>query len=110
MTYFNPPKTLHQAIEEILSNLTLKEKVFMTKLGKRDLHLIRSHLFPYIRDELGMGRGNHALIESCRSAAGKESLTADQACDVLIEALWKSLRKTHALRLVKTDRPKKQSL
>jgi hypothetical protein len=103
MNDFNPPKTLDKAVESVTRALSLKERVFIAGLERKDLGLVRVTLGALIRDECGFAVGNTALIQSCREWIGSPSLTADQAFWVVVEALWKRLRDTHSLRLVEGD-------
>ena len=103
MVFFAHPQTVDQAIEKVLADLPLKDRVYFANLKRKDLHLIRLTLGAYIRDELGFATGNLNLIESCRQVSGREDLTADEAFKVFIEELWKRLRKTHTMRVVGSD-------
>jgi len=95
------PKTVDEAIERLNAELPLKDRVFVANLKRKDFHLIHLTLGSFIRDALGFSTGNRALIESCRIAAGKPNLTADEAFAVLVEEFWKALRTSHAIRLLK---------
>jgi hypothetical protein len=103
MIDFDYPKTVVEAIERIISKLPLKDRAFIATLPGEDLHLVRLTLGAFIRDELGFATGNKALIESCRALKGDHRLTADQAVLVFVEELWKVLRRTHSMRLLKSD-------
>ena len=55
----------------------------------------------YIRNEFGLWADNKDLIASCRTIAQTEKIHEDTASTIIIEELWKSLRETHKLRVVK---------
>jgi len=101
MIDFGFPKTVDEAIERVKKELPLKDSVFIANLKRKDFHLIHLALGSYLREAFGFSVGNRALIESCRLAAGKANLTADEAFAVFVEELWKALRKSHAFRLLK---------
>ena len=101
MLYSNLPETVEEAVEKLISELPLKDRVFIAKLDRKDLHIINLTLGAHIRDAFGFSIGNKKLIQSCRRFSGREDLTADQAFHVFIEALWKRLHQTHAMRIVR---------
>ena len=54
----------------------------------------------YIKESFGLLTGNHALIKSCMQAANTDQMIPDEACTVIIRALWDKLQLTHKLRIV----------
>ena len=103
MIYSKLPETVEEAFDQLVSELPLKDRVFIANLDKKDLHVIRLTLGAHIRDAMGFSTGNKKLIQSCRLVSGRENLTADQAFLFFVEALWRKLRKTHIMRVVKAD-------
>jgi hypothetical protein len=100
MVDWNYPKTVDQAVERLLSDLSLKDRVYISNLSREDLYLIHISLRSHIGQELGLWSGNSELIESCRIISGSSQLGADQCPTVILEALWRRLRETHTLRAV----------
>ena len=100
MVDWNYPKTVDQAVERLVSDLPLKDRVYIANLAKEDLYLIHISLRSHIGQELGLWGGNRDLIESCRGVSGSSQLRADDCPAVILEALWRKLRKTHILRAV----------
>ena len=100
MNYLDYPKTVDEAVKRLIKALRLKDRAYIANLEKKDIHLVSITLGSFIRDECGIGVGNRALIESCRTLSGNDELKAYQAFIFLIEALWKELRDTHSLRRV----------
>jgi len=49
----------------------------------------------------GLWSTNKALMESCRITSGQEDLSRDEAAALIIRELWKNLRASHTLRVVK---------
>ena len=104
MVDWNYPKTVDQAVERLIKDLSLKDRVYIANLAQEDLYLIHLSLRSHIGQELGLWMGNKDLIESCRMASGSSELRADQCPEVILEALWRKLRETHALRVVANKR------
>ncbi|KPK25013.1 MAG: hypothetical protein AMJ70_00210 [Dehalococcoidia bacterium SG8_51_3] len=100
MVDWNYPRTVDQAVERLISDLSLKDRVYVANLAREDLYLIHISLRSHIGQELGLWSGNKDLIESCRVMSGSPELRADQCPAVILEALWKKLRETHTLREV----------
>jgi hypothetical protein len=55
----------------------------------------------YFKDALDLLSGNKDLLASCRSISKEHVYNEDDAIFVIMEALWKKLRQTHKLRVVK---------
>jgi hypothetical protein len=100
MIEWNYPKTVEEAVRRLMAQLPLKDKVYIAGLDRKDLYLLHISLESSIMQEFGLWTGNKELIESCRVVSGRDDLSADQGSGVIIEALWRELQKTHALRLV----------
>ncbi len=100
MVDWNYPKTVNQAVERLISDLSLKDRVYIANLTQEDLYLIHISLRSHIGQELGLWSGNKDLIESCRTMSGSTELRADQCPAVILEALWRRLQDTHMLRPV----------
>jgi hypothetical protein len=69
-------------------------------MSEKDLLNLYPTLGFYIRNRFLYPR-NNKLLESCREVAGDKYLHWDQAASVVIKELWKKLRETHKLRVVK---------
>jgi len=95
------PNTIAEAVDDLISLLPLKVKTEIARMEENDLiELHLSSLGIFIRSELGLWSGNKALMESCQEASGITDLHEDDASAVIIESLWKELRKTHLIRAV----------
>jgi len=101
MVDWNYPKTVDQAVERLISDLSLNDRVYIANLGREDLYLIQLSLRSHLGQELGLWSGNKDLIESCRIMSGSSGLRADYCPEIILEALWRKLRETHAMRVVK---------
>ncbi len=95
------PQTVDQAVDKYLTKLSLREKTMIVNIPEEKL-LDLYHSFEGSRKgEFKLWLANDALLDSCRSAAGKQHLTEQNAALVIIKALWKQLQKTNVLRIVK---------
>jgi Circularly permutated YpsA SLOG family/Domain of unknown function (DUF6794) len=94
------PATVDEAVKELLSKLTLKDKTLIAKMGEDELTGLHPTLGAYIRERFGLWSGNKPLIESCLLESGEE-ISEDQASAVITRELWRRLKGTHKIRLVK---------
>lgn len=106
MVKFDYPETIEQAVEKLTNHLSLSDRVFFAGRGEKDLPLVHSLLAPIVRDELGLPSENRPLIEACRQRAGNPHLPPEEAFSFLILLFWETLRKTHALRIVRAGTEK----
>ncbi len=103
MVKFDYPETVEQAVERLTAYFPLSDRVFISNLGEKDLPTAHSILAPIMRDELGVLSGNRALINACRQRTGDPDLSPEETLSFLIRLFWETLRKTHALRVVRSD-------
>jgi hypothetical protein len=106
MVQFDYPQTIEQAVERLVNHLSLSDRVFVANLGEDDLSMVHSLLAPIVRDELGVLSGNRTLIDACRLKTGNPNLSPEGAFSFLIQLFWKTLRKTHTLRIVRPETTK----
>ena len=97
----NPPETVDEAVERLISELPLKEKAQIAKMEPWELSALHVTLGPHIREKFGFWTGNEKLMESCRALSGKENFDSAIASAMIIDAMWARLRRTHAIRAVK---------
>jgi len=95
------PKTVDEAVDQIISDMTLEERVRMAYFDKEELRVINYSLSIFIRNQLFMRDINRELFESCRTVSGNKNLNESTAALVIIERLWEKLRKTYRLRVIK---------
>ena len=96
-----PPKTVDQAVERLINELSLKDKTTLSNLAEDELINLHINLGEYIRNEFGLWSGNDDLMSSCCTIAKMDKIHEDTASTIIIEELWNSLRETHKLRVVK---------
>ena len=70
-------------------------------MGAQNVSDLDFSLKNFLRDRFRLGAGNRSLLTSCRKLSGNENIDKDEASYVIAEALWKKLRETHRLRIVK---------
>jgi len=95
------PDSVAGAVDRLISDLALKERIAIARMGENDLVALRLSLGEYIRGTFGLWSGNEPLLRACRAASGKRELPAEDASALIITALWKRLRETHLMRAVK---------
>jgi hypothetical protein len=95
------PSTVEEAVYDLISMLPLTDKVAVARLKEEQLMTLQLSFGTYIRNKYGLWSTNKALLESCRSAAGEEEMYPEDASALIVKEMWKKLRETHALRLVK---------
>ena len=100
------PKTVDEALDTLLSKLSLQEKKRIAELEAVELPVLRPNMGRYIRDKFGLSTDNKKLMESCRFLAKKYGiqppLDEDEASVIIIRELWKMLRQTHSIRVANT--------
>ena len=94
------PVTVGEAVNCLISRLSLKDKSRIAQMSEGDLPDLHFTLGLNIRN-LFLYPGNGKLLESCREIAGDKFLHWDQAASIIVGELWKMLRETHKLRVVK---------
>jgi hypothetical protein len=95
------PKTVEEAVDRLIDELSLKDRTTLSNLSEDELINLHISLGEYIRNEFGLWAGNKDLMASCCTIAQTEKIHEDTASTIIIEELWKSLRETHKLRVVK---------
>jgi len=85
------PRTLEQAVTQIVTEMKERDRARITNENSRDL-IRHHHLWgTNIRNDLGLWNGNIALLKSCGYGHG------DHASMVIIKAVWKRLREMNGL-------------
>jgi len=95
------PKTVDEAVDLIISELTLKDKARISRMRQEEARALPISLGDYIWVAFGLRDGNDELMESCRLASGTDHLPKESAIDLITEAVWEKLRQTHNLRVLK---------
>jgi len=96
------PKTVDEAVDKLIADLPLKDKTTIANMPEKDLMALQFTLGSYIGSEFGVWTGNAELLYSCKRASGDTHIDPDHAPTVIIEKLWKRLRGSHRLRVVRS--------
>jgi len=93
------PKAVEEAVDQIIAEMSLEEKAAVARFSEKELAALKDALMVYIRERLVDSGINEALKEACIKKAGGD-LSEMEAPTVIMDELWKTLKKTHALKLV----------
>jgi hypothetical protein len=95
------PQTVAEAVARLKSDLTLKDRTLMANMQPNELDRLIDNLGEYIKQTYGLYTGNERLMQSCAQTANLKNPLPDEACHVILRALWRDLKDTHKLRIVK---------
>jgi len=95
------PRTVHDAIERLASKLTLRDKVTIANMAETEIGTLNPNLGEYIRNEFELWHDNIDLLASCCFLVKRNDVHVDEASSIIIRELWKRLRETYKLRIVK---------
>jgi hypothetical protein len=96
------PHSVDAAIRRLAETLQLKDRARIANMQPEELDHLRTGLGDYIKQKFGLYSGNTALLRSCAELGRLSRPLPDEACAVILRALWKELRATHKLRVVKS--------
>jgi len=96
-----PPKTVDEAVDQLLSDLDLKDKIKIANMNLDDLINLHANLHIYLKNAFGLWSGNTELLADCRSISKEPIYNEDDATVVVLGVLWQKLQETHTLRVVK---------
>lgn len=96
------PQNVGAAVERLKEVLPLKDRAVLANMQPNELDHLKSGLGDYIKQNFGLYTGNKDLLESCAQWGKVNQPLADEACAVILRALWKDLKATHRLRIVKS--------
>jgi len=93
--------SLDKALNMLLASMSLKERCHIANMEKSELNYLNKTLGEYIRKTFGAKSGHEALLEECKAIAGMNEMTDCDMVNIIIYELWKRLRETHVLRVIK---------
>jgi hypothetical protein len=96
-----PPKTVDEAVNRLISDLNLKDKVLIANMDLDELTNLHLSLHTYFKNAFGLWSGNTELMESCRSISKNPVNNEVDATAVITGVFWKKLNKEYKLRVVK---------
>lgn len=95
------PKTVEEAVGELIKELPLKTRTEIARMDEKELGSLPLSLVQYMREKLSSWLDSDPLVESCRSFSGDDDMHPDDAPLVILRALWTTLRKRYGIRIVK---------
>jgi len=95
------PHTIEEAVETIMTQLTLKDKTAIANLKESESSSLLLSLGIDIGRKFGLRSFNKRLLDSCRLFSGDKDIREGDASALIARELWKRLRETHGLRAVK---------
>jgi len=95
------PATVTEAVQQLKATLPLKDRTTMANMQANELNHLESGLGEYIKQKFGLYLDNTKLIQSCAEAGKLDHPLPDEACAVILRALWYDLKSTHKLRVIK---------
>lgn len=94
-------QTVAAVVEDLTLRLPLKDRAVMANMQIDELPTLNPTLGMHIQNAYGLLSGNVELINSCRFISGNRSFSIKDAAAIIILELWKSLKQSHKLRIVK---------
>jgi len=95
------PRSVEEAVQQLKEVLPLKDRTTMANMQVDELDHLQTGLGEYIKQKFGLYLNNEALIVSCAKQSNLDQPLPDEACAVILKALWQDLRSTHKLRIIK---------
>ena len=97
-----PPQTIRAAVNRLIDEMPLKDKVQLAHMQQEELVNLRHTLGAWIRNNFGLWEANDSLTWECVRYHGHSfmHIDEDEAPMIIIYELWKQLKDTHRLRLV----------
>jgi hypothetical protein len=95
------PQTVEEAVDQIIAEMHIRDRTLIAALSEDDLFILEQILGIYIKQKLDEWAVNEQLLGSCRELADDDNLNESDAAGIIIKELWKKLRETHKLRVVK---------
>ncbi len=95
------PGTVDEAVDRLIAELSLKDKTNIANMTENELMTLEFTLGSYISNEFGIFTGNRDLRFSSKLLSGDVHLDPDYVSPLIITELWKRLRESHKLRIVK---------
>ena len=96
-----PPKTVDEAVNRLIEDLDLRDKVKIANMNLDELVNIHSALHVYFKNAFGLWSGNKELLADCASISIEPIYNEDDASVVILGVLWQKLQETHKLKVVK---------
>jgi hypothetical protein len=95
------PKTVEQIVNELIEGMSLEERYTSVYLKEEELEPLQITLAMYIGVALEKMSVRKEIMKDCIAISKDENLDEANAATVILKELWKRLRETHQLRVVK---------
>jgi len=96
-----PPKTVDEAINRLIEDLDLSDKVKIANMNLDELVNIHSALHIYFKNAFGLWFGNKELLADCASISIEPIYNEYDASVVILGVLWQKLQEAYTLRVIK---------
>ena len=95
------PHNVEEAVDSIIEAMSLKDRTQLANFRVEEIPSLQLTLGLYIKAKLDFWSGRPDFDQSCEVAAEEEKLDKSNMPMVLIKLIWKKLRATHRLRIIK---------
>jgi len=95
------PTSVKASVAQLKDAMSLKDKITMANMQSNEIDHLNSGLSEYIKQNHGLYTGNPELMQSCAQVGSVDNPLPDEACAIILRALWEDLRKSHKLRVIK---------
>lgn len=95
-----PLKTVEEAVDRLISELSLKDRVTIANQNIDELLKLHNNLSIYVKNAFRLDYENKELLESCTAMSEYPIYSTDDVATVIIGVLYKKLIETHKMRLV----------
>jgi hypothetical protein len=97
----NFPQTIDEAVEKLIHIMNLKDKVTIANMTETEMESLYPRFGRYIIAKFGLLKDNDSLFRSCSHNSNIKNPDDRDAAEIIIKKLWKKLRETHRLKIVK---------
>lgn len=94
------PKTIDEAVDRLVAELSFKEKTKIANMSESDLIKFHMSYGAAIRNEFRLW-GNDSLLTFCQTYAGVKDISPEQASYIIIKELWERLQSADVLKIIK---------
>lgn len=95
------PESMEAAVQRLISEMTLREKVAMANSDPEKSHRLSPVIVQSIITRFGLFGKESPLVKSCRFASREKEMGPEAAARLILHTLWRRLRDTHKIRVVK---------
>ncbi len=95
------PQTLKHAVALICDDLSLKTRIFIARIKKKQIYLLYFAMLEYLRHRVGFDLKNEILLKNCSLKMQNQTCTIEDAVMEILKQLKQYLERDHKLRIVK---------